>query len=165
MAALRPSLDDRVRMTSPTDKLGELGITLPPLPAPAGNYVHAVRTGRWLFLAGKGAGPYTGKVGGEVSVQQAYEYARHTTTMLLAVVQQQLGSLDHVARIVKVVGFVNAVAEFSDHPQVLNGCSDLLVEIFGERGRHARSAVGVSSTPGQIPVEIEMVVECNESQG
>jgi enamine deaminase RidA (YjgF/YER057c/UK114 family) len=121
-------------MTSPTAKLREMGIELPALPAPAGNYVHAVRTGRLLFLAGKGVGPYSGKVGRDVTVDQAYEYSR-------------------------VSGFVNAVPEFSEHPQVINGCSDLLIEVFGERGRHARTSIGAGSTPNQIPLEIEMIVE------
>ncbi len=146
-------------MTSPTTRLRELGIELPALPAPAGNYVHAVRTGRLLFLAGKGVGPYSGKVGHDVTVDQAYEYARCTGIILLAVIARELGSLDIVTRIVKVTGFVNAVPEFSDHPKVINGCSDLLVEVFGERGRHARTAIGAGSTPSQIPLEIEMIVE------
>jgi enamine deaminase RidA (YjgF/YER057c/UK114 family) len=147
-------------MTSPTARLRELGIELPPLAAPAGNYVHAVRTGRLLFLAGKGIGSHTGKVGRDVSVQQAYEYARQTTIMLLSAIAHELGSLDKVTRIVKVFGVVNAVPEFSEHPKVLNGCSDLLVDVFGERGRHARTAIGAGSTPDQIPLEIEMIVEC-----
>lgn len=140
-------------MTSPTTRLRELGIELPALPAPAGNYVHAVRTGRLLFLAGKGVGPYSGKVGHDVTVDQAYEYARCTGIILLAVIARELGSLDIVTRIVKVTGFVNAVPEFSDHPKVINGCSDLLVEVFGERGRHARTAIGAGSTPSQIPLD------------
>jgi enamine deaminase RidA (YjgF/YER057c/UK114 family) len=146
-------------MTSPTAKLREMRIELPALPAPAGNYVHAVRTGRLLFLAGKGVGPYSGKVGRDVTVDQAYEYARCTGVMLLAAIKQELGSLDRVTRIVKVSGFVNAVPEFSEHPQVINGCSDLLIEVFGERGRHARTSIGAGSTPNQIPLEIEMIVE------
>jgi enamine deaminase RidA (YjgF/YER057c/UK114 family) len=123
------------------------------------NYVHAVRTGRLLFLAGKGVGPYSGKVGRDVTVDQAYEYARCTGIMLLAAIKHELGSLDRITRIVKVLGFVNAVPEFSEHPQVINGCSDLLIEVFGERGRHARTSIGAGSTPSQIPLEIEMIVE------
>jgi enamine deaminase RidA (YjgF/YER057c/UK114 family) len=136
-----------------------MGIELPALPTPAGNYVHAVRTGRLLFLAGKGVGPYSGKVGRDVTVDQAYEYARCTGVMLLAAIKHELGSLDRVTRIVKVSGFVNAVPEFSEHPQVINGCSDLLIEVFGKRGRHARTSIGAGSTPSQIPLEIEMIVE------
>ncbi len=151
-------------MASPTARLRELGIDLPQLPPPAGNYVHAVCAGRLLFLAGKGIGPQTGKVGRDVSVEQAYAYARQTAIALLAVISHQLGSLDHVARIVKVTGFVNAVPELAEHPKVIDGCSDLLVEVFGERGRHARTAIGVGSTPSQIPLEIEMIVECTDDQ-
>jgi len=147
-------------MVTPTIRLRELGITLPALPAPAGNYVHVVRSGRLLFLAGKGVGPYSGKVGREVTTDQAYEYARCTGIMLLSVIAQELSSLDRVTRIVKVSGFVNAVPEFREHPRVINGCSDLLIEVFGERGRHARTAIGAGSTPDQIPLEIEMIVEC-----
>ena len=147
-------------MSSPTKRLVELGIELPPLLAPAGNYVHAVRAGNLLFLAGKGVRDVIGKVGRDVTVEQAYQSARSTGLQLLAVMAQELGSLDSVRRIVKVTGFVNAVPEFADHPAVLNGCSDLFVDVFGERGQHARSAIGVGSLPGQIPVEIEVVVEC-----
>jgi len=146
-------------MSSANERLRQLGIQLPTVPAPAGNYVHAVRTGNLLFLAGKGVGNAAGKVGREVSVEQACAYARSTGLMLLAVIQQELGSLDRVTRIVKVTGFVNAVPEFTAHPQVINGCSDLFVEVFGERGRHARTAIGAGSAPHQIPLEIEAIVE------
>jgi enamine deaminase RidA (YjgF/YER057c/UK114 family) len=148
-------------MTSPTTRLRELGLTLPPVPAAAGTYVHAVRTGRLLFLAGKGGtSPLRGKVGREISLDQAYAYARETGLVLLAVMAQELGSLDRVSRIVKVFGAVNAIPEFEDQPKVVNGCSDLFVEVFGERGRHARTSVGMGSLPNQIPVEIDVVVEC-----
>jgi enamine deaminase RidA (YjgF/YER057c/UK114 family) len=139
-------------------RLEELGIELPEVGAPMGNYVHAVRTGDLLFLAGKGPRS-TGKVGAEVSVEQAYADARATGLVLLAVMRQELGSLDRVARVVKVLGMVNAVPEFGDQPAVINGCSDLFVEVFGEAGRHARSAVGMGSLPNQITVEIECIVE------
>ena len=141
-------------------KLRDLGIELPALPRPAGNYVHAVRSGQLLFVAGKGVGPFNGKVGKDVTPDQAYQYARQTGIMLLSVIAHELGSLDHVSRVVKVFGVVNAVPEFTDHPEVINGCSDLFIEVFGERGRHARTSIGVNSTPDQIPVEIEVVVEC-----
>jgi len=151
----------RAYVTSPTARLRELGLTLPPVPSPGGTYVHAVRTGRLLFLAGKGANStLSGKVGRDVSLERAYEYARQTGLVLLAVMAQELGSLDRVSRIVKVFGAVNAVPEFADQPKVVNGCSDLFVDVFGERGRHARTSVGVGSTPNQIPVEIDVVVEC-----
>lgn len=141
------------------ERLNELGIELPTVPAPAGSYAHAVRTGNLLYLAGKGPGAVTGKVGGGISVEEAYRYARETGLVLIAVMHQELGSLDRVNRIVKVLGMVNAVPEFGRQPQVVNGCSDLFVEVFGEKGRHARSAVGMGSLPGGIPVEIEAIVE------
>lgn len=141
------------------ERLADLGIELPPVPAPAGNYVHAVRTGNLLYLSGKGPGNVTGKVGGGISVEDAYRDARETGLILVAVMRQELGSLDRVNRIVKVLGMVNAVPEFGQQPKVINGCSDLFVEVFGEKGRHARSAVGMGSLPGGIPVEIEVIVE------
>jgi enamine deaminase RidA (YjgF/YER057c/UK114 family) len=140
------------------DKLAEIEATLPPVPAPAGQYVHAVRTGNLLYLAGKGV-HVAGKVGRDFTKDEAYRCARETGMILLAVLKQELGSLRRVRRVVKVLGMVNAVPEFGDHPYVINGCSDLLVEVFGENGRHARSAVGMSSLPMNIPVEIEMIVE------
>ena len=140
-------------------RLQELGIELPPVPEPAGNYVHAVRTGNLLYLAGKGPGAVSGKVGGDIPTDEAYRHARETGLVLIAVMRQELGDLDRVNRIVKVLGMVNAVPEFGQQPAVINGCSDLFVEVFGEKGRHARSAVGMGSLPGGIPVEIEVIVE------
>jgi enamine deaminase RidA (YjgF/YER057c/UK114 family) len=141
-------------------KLRELGITLAPVTPPVANYVNAVRTGNLLFLAGKGpASGVAGIVGKEISVEQAYGHARTTGLNLMAVMRDELGSLDRVKRIVKVLGMVNAVPGFTDQPKVINGCSDLFVEVFGERGKHARSAVGMGSLPNNIPVEIEVIVE------
>ena len=141
-------------------KLKELGITLAPVTPPVANYVNAVRTGNLLFLAGKGpASGVAGIVGKEISVEQAYGHARTTGLNLMAVMRDELGSLDRVKRIVKVLGMVNAVPGFTDQPKVINGCSDLFVEVFGERGKHARSAVGMGSLPNNIPVEIEVIVE------
>ena len=145
-------------------KLQELGITLPPVPGPAGNYVHAVRTGNLLYLSGKG--PFTddgssfhGKVGTDVSVEDAYKHARSVGLTLISVMKEELGSLDKVTRIVKVLGMVNGAPDFGEQPKVINGCSDLFVEVFGDAGRHARSAVGMGSLPNQITVEIEVIVE------
>jgi enamine deaminase RidA (YjgF/YER057c/UK114 family) len=144
---------------SADDRLRELGLTLPELPTPVANYVHAVRTGNLLFLAGKGPLGIAGKVGQEFSEQEGYEWARQVGLLLLAVIRQELGSLDRVTRVVKLLGFVNAAPDFENHPQVINGCSDLMVSVFGERGRHARTALGAGSLPFRIPVEIEAVVE------
>jgi enamine deaminase RidA (YjgF/YER057c/UK114 family) len=143
-------------------RLEELGITLPEVREPMGNYVRAVRTGNLLFLSGNGPSQSRGKVGAEVSVEQAYEAARETGLNLLAAMKQELGSLDRVARVVKVFGMVNAAPDFGQQPQVINGCSDLFVEVFGEAGRHARSAVGMGSLPVQISVEIECIVEVTD---
>jgi len=141
-------------------KLKDLGITLAPVTPPVANYLNAVRTGNLLFLAGKGpASGIAGIVGKDITVEQAYGHARTTGLNLMAVMRDELGSLDRVQRIVKVLGMVNAVPGFTDQPKVINGCSDLFVEVFGERGKHARSAVGMGSLPNNIPVEIEVIVE------
>ena len=145
-------------------RLKEKGIELPKVTAPVANYVNAVRTGNLLFLAGKGPNRpdgswITGKVGRDVTVEEAYQHARLTGLNLIAVMKAELGSLDRVQRIVKVLGMVNGVPEFADQPKVINGCSDLFVEVFGDRGKHARSAVGMGSLPRNITVEIEAVVE------
>jgi enamine deaminase RidA (YjgF/YER057c/UK114 family) len=145
-----------------------LGIVLPRSPPPVANFVPAVRSGNLLFLSGQGpvaAGGirHIGKVGATVSVEQAYQHARLTTVNLLAVMHETLGSLARVTRIVKVFGMVNAIPEFAEHPRVVNGCSDLLVAVFGDdMGRHARSAVGMGSLPGQITVEIELIAAVSD---
>ena len=150
---------------TPEQKLKQLGIDLGAVSAPVASYVNAVRTGNLLFLAGKGPRPDAsgarpkGKVGREYTTEQAYQHARTVGLDLLAVMRAELGSLDRVKRVVKVLGMVNAVPEFTEHPKVINGCSDLFVEVFGEPGRHARSAVGMGSLPMGIPVEIEAIVE------
>ena len=139
-------------------RLEELKITLPSLGAPMGNYVPARRAGNLLFLSGRGpAGNVSGKVGEAFTLDQAYQHARTVGLSLIAAMKQELGDLDRVKGIMKVLGMVNAVPNFTDHPKVINGCSDLLVEVFGEAGRHARSAVGMGSLPNQIPVEIELI--------
>ena len=145
-------------------RLAELGITLPPVGPPMGSYVHAVQTGNLLYLAGKG--PHnadgsmpTGKVGADVSVDDAYAHARSVGLTLIAVLKETLGDLDRVKQIVKVLGMVNAAPDFGQQPRVINGCSDLFVEVFGDVGKHARSAVGMGSLPNGITVEIEAIVE------
>jgi enamine deaminase RidA (YjgF/YER057c/UK114 family) len=149
---------------SPEGRLKALGIELPPPPKPIASYVPAVRTGNVVYLAGQGplAGgkpTVTGKVGRELTEEEGAKAARATVVILLSVLRAEIGSLDRVARIVKVVGFVNSAPGFTRQPWVMNGASDMLVEVFGEAGRHARSSVGVSELPLNIPVEIEMVVE------
>ncbi len=149
-------------MPTPEDRLAQLGLTLPEIAPPLGHYVHAVQTGNLLFLAGKGP-PFPEnpglKVGREISVQQAHADACATGLTLIAVMKSELGDLSRVRRVVKVLGMVNAVPEFGDHPAVIDGCSELFVQVFGEAGRHARSAVGMGSLPRGISVEIEVIVE------
>ena len=145
-------------------RLNDLGIALPQVGGPIGNYVHAKRVGNLLYLSGKGPPEIggrmpRGKLGAGMSVEDGYRHARGVGLVLIAAMQDALGGdLDRVEDIVKVLGMVNAAPDFEDHPKVVNGCSDLFVEVFGERGRHARSAVGMSSLPGGIPVEIEVIV-------
>jgi enamine deaminase RidA (YjgF/YER057c/UK114 family) len=146
-------------------RLKELSIVLPEVGEPLGNYVHARRAGNLLYLSGKGPpdGPDgsmpKGKLGAGVSVEEGYRYARQVGLVLLAAIREAVGGdLDRVQGIVKVLGMVNATPDFEDHPKVVNGCSDLFVQAFGESGRHARSAVGMSSLPGAIPVEIEVII-------
>ena len=146
-------------------RLKELGITLPQVGNPIGNYVHAKRVGDLLYLSGKGppegadGNMPKGKLGGGMSIDDGYRHARQVGLVLIAAMKDALGGdLDRVEGIVKVLGMVNAAPDFEDHPKVVNGCSDLFGEVFGERGRHARSAVGMSSLPGGIPVEIEVIV-------
>ena len=150
--------------SSPYDRLHALGIELPSPPPPVANFVTHVREGNLLFLSGQGpmqsdGFEHHGRVGDDVTVEQAYVHARITGINLLAVMQEALGSLDKVRRVVKLLGMVNAVPDFAQHPQVINGCSDLFLDVFGqEKGRHARSAVGMGSLPNQITVEIEAVI-------
>jgi enamine deaminase RidA (YjgF/YER057c/UK114 family) len=145
-------------------RLKELGITLPAVGPALGNYVHARRAGNLLYLSGKGpqnpdGSMPKGRLGAGVSVEEGYRHARQVGLVLIAAVSEALdGDLDRVEGVVKVLGMVNAAPDFEDHPKVINGCSDLFVEVFGERGRHARSAVGMSSLPAGIPVEIEVIV-------
>jgi enamine deaminase RidA (YjgF/YER057c/UK114 family) len=151
---------------SAEDKLREMGLTLPSVPTPLANYVPFKRAGDILYLSGQGprkaeGGMYTGKVGAEVSVEQAYEHAKLVGLQLLATAKAAAGSLDKI-EVLKLLGMVNGVPEFGDQPKVINGCSDLLVAVLGERGRHARSAVGMGSLPGGITVEIEAVMRVVE---
>ena len=145
-------------------RLAELGITLPPLPQPVANYVPFTISRNLLFISGQGPRTadqrfMTGKVGREITLEEAYAHARLVGINILSVVHHAQNGLSTVRRVVKLTGFVNAADDFRDHPKVINGCSDLLVEVFGDAGRHARSAVGVSSLPENITVEIEAIFE------
>ena len=144
-------------------RLEELRITLPQVGGPMGTYVHAKRAGNLLYLSGKG--PHypdgtmaKGKLGAGMGIEEGYRHARQVGLVLISALRDALGGdLERVEDIVKLLGMVNAAPDFTDHPKVVNGCSDLLVEVFGERGRHARSAVGMGSLPGNITVEIEAI--------
>ena len=145
-------------------KLEDLKIRLPQPPKPVANYIPAVRAGNLLFVSGHG--PYddgrtklSGKLGKELSIEEGYQVARNVALNCLASVKNTLGNLGKVRRVVKLLGMVNCTEEFKDPPKVINGASDLLVEVFGDPGRHARSAVGMQALPNGIPVEIEMILE------
>jgi enamine deaminase RidA (YjgF/YER057c/UK114 family) len=144
-------------------RLKQLNLTLPADQAPAANFVNSVQTGKLLFLSGNTPGgqwPLKGKVGKDLTVEQGYQSARQAGLIMLSKMRTALGSLDRVKRIVKVLGMVNSAEDFSDQPKVVNGFSDLMVEVFGEAiGKHARSAVGMAGLPGNAPVEVEMIVE------
>jgi enamine deaminase RidA (YjgF/YER057c/UK114 family) len=155
-------IDRRERMHAET-RLNELGLTLPPPPAPVGNYVPFRIGGGLLFLSGVGprhddGTSTTGKVGSAISIDEGYRAARQCGLNLLTNMRVALGSLDRVDTIMKVVGMVNALPGFTEHTRVINGCTDLFVEVFGDSGRPARSAVGMSSLPTDIAVEIEAIV-------
>lgn len=150
--------------SSPEETLVEMGIALPEASSPVANYVNGVQSGNLIFLSGKGplksdGTNITGKLGASLSIVEGYQAARLTGINQLAVLKAMLGDLGRVKRIVKVLGMVNASSDFTDHPKVINGYSDLMVAVFGEKGKHARAAVGMGSLPGNIAVEIEMIVE------
>ncbi|MEO9484151.1 MAG: RidA family protein [Ekhidna sp.] len=149
------------------NRIEEMGITLKEPAAPAGNYVNAVRTGNLVFMAGKGpglpeGGYVTGKVGGDLSVEDGYEAAKLVAQAQLSALKAEIGDLNKVVRIVKVLGMVNCAPDFGNQPEVINGFSDTMVDVFGERGKHARAAVGMASLPRNIAVEIEMIVEVRD---
>jgi enamine deaminase RidA (YjgF/YER057c/UK114 family) len=145
-------------------RLEDLGITLPPPAKPVANYVTTVQTGNLVFTSGHGPGSGEGKIyksqlGTDATVEEGYQSARVVAINLISTLKNALGDLERIKRVVKVVGFVNSAPTFTAQPAVVNGASDLFVEVFGDKGRHARSAVGMSQLPGGIPVEIELVVE------
>lgn len=148
----------------PEEKLKELGIELPTPPTPVANYVPVVQTGNLVFLSGHGplkddGTMIVGRVGEDLSLDEGYQAARRVAIALLASLKAATGDLNRVVRVVKLLGMVNSTADFTDQPKVINGASDLLVDVFGDKGKHARSAVGMNVLPGNIPVEIEMIIE------
>ncbi|MDQ0474376.1 RidA family protein [Labrys wisconsinensis] len=159
-----PTEDERpASARDPYARLHALGLSLPAAPTPIANFRPAIREGRLVFLSGQGptgAGGqlHTGKVGADVGMPEAYAHARLTGLNLIAVMHDALGDLKRVRRVVKIFGMVNATPDFAEHSAVIDGCSDLFFEVFGDAGRHARTAVGVSSLPRRITVEIEAVI-------
>ncbi|MGL4495694.1 MAG: RidA family protein [Beijerinckiaceae bacterium] len=147
---------------TPEDRLAQLGLTLPPVPVPVANYVPYRFAGNLLYLSGQGPkqpdGTYrAGRLGRDMSIEDAYQEARRTGLQLLATAKAALGELSRIEATIKLLGMVNAEPDFGDHPKVINGCSDLFVEVLGEAGRHARSAVGMGSLPNRMAVEIEAI--------
>lgn len=145
------------------EKMRELGLILPEAPKPVAVYIPAKKIGNFVFTSGQGPikdGKFVhvGKVGGEVSLKEGYESARVCAINCLATIKSVIGSLDNIDEIVKIKGYVNSTSDFYQQPEVINGASELIVEIFGEKGKHARSALGTSVLPGNIPVELEMIV-------
>jgi len=148
-------------------RVTELGLELPAAPAPGGNYTPVVQVGDICYVSGHGplrpdGEMLTGRVGAEVSEEEGYLAARQVGLAMLATLRSSLGSLDRVQRVVKVLGMVNSTPEFQTHPKVMNGFSDLMVEVFGEPGRAARSAIGMGSLPGNISVEVEAIIQVSE---
>lgn len=148
-------------------KISELDITLSEPSVPVANYVNSVRTGNLVFMAGKGpsipeGGYVSGKLGKDLTVEQGYDAAKLVAAAQLSALKAEIGDLNNVVRIVKVLGMVNCTDDFGDQPEVINGFSDTMVEVFGDRGKHARAAVGMASLPRNIAVEIEMIVEVSE---
>ena len=152
---------------SPEEKLAQLNIQLPEVPPAAGSFVDAVKVGNLIYLSGKGPrnskGEYIkGKLGQDLTVEQGYEAARLVALLQLAVLKRELGDLKRVKRIVKVNGYVNSAATFYDQPKVINGYSDVMIAVFGDMGKHARTAIGTNALPFNMAVEVEMIVEVKE---
>lgn len=150
-------------------RLHELGIELPEAPKPAGKYVPLKRVGNLVFTSGQdcrknGVPLYKGKIGSDLTIEEGYDAARKTMINCLAVLKAEIGDLNRVKQFVKLLGFVNSSDGFTEQPSVINGASALLIEIFGEKGKHARSAISSNALPFNIPVEIEMIVELNEDE-
>lgn len=149
-------------MTTPEEKLAELGLELPALRPTLGSYVKCVRTGNLLFTAGQGVDEYHGKLGRDLTVEEGYLAAQQSMLNLFSVVKDEIGALSKVKQFVKVLGMVNCTEDFTDHPKVMNGASDLIGKVFGEKGKHGRSAVGMAQLPNNTAIEIEMIIEIEE---
>ncbi|MBM7583779.1 enamine deaminase RidA (YjgF/YER057c/UK114 family) [Bacillus pakistanensis] len=150
------------KILTPEKKLQSLGFKLSPVRPAVGNYVSRVRVGNLIFTSGQGVDEFHGKIGQDLDVETGYLAARQSMVNLLNVLKDELGELSRIKRVVKILGFVNCTDDFIDQPKVMNGASDLLVEVFGEKGRHARSAVGMAQLPGGTAIEIEMIVEVED---
>ena len=149
------------------NRLEEIGIELPPPVKPVANYVTTVQTGNLVFTSGHGPVNMSGELekgqlGTDMTIEEGYQSARLVGLGLISTLKDTLGDLDRIKRVIKVVGFVNSTPDFLDHPKIVNGVSDLFVEVFGDKGKHARSAVGMVQLPGGIPVEVEVIVEIED---
>ena len=149
-------------MTTPEERLAELGLELPPLRPALGDYVRCVASGNLLFTAGQGVDEYHGKLGRDLTVEEGYLAAQQSMLNLFSVVKDEIGELSKVKQFVKILGMVNSTEDFTDQPKVLNGASDLIGKVFGEKGKHGRSAVGMSQLPNNTAIEIEMIIEVEE---
>ena len=147
---------------TPEEKLKELGLELPPLRPMLGDYVRCVRAGNLLFTAGQGVDEYHGKLGRELTVEEGYLAAQQSMLNLFSVVKDEIGELSKVKQFVKILGMVNSTEDFTDHPKVMNGASDLIGKVFGEKGKHGRSAVGMAQLPNNTAIEIEIIIEIEE---
>jgi len=148
--------------TTPEQRIEELGLQLSQPRKPIGTYVPSVRSGNLLFTAGQGVDQYKGKLGRDLTIDEGYRAARQSMLNLLSAVKAEIGELSKVKRVIKILGFVNSTEDFTDQPKVMNGASDLLVAVFGEKGVHGRSAVGMAQLPNNTAIEIEMVLEIEE---
>ncbi|WP_240377529.1 RidA family protein [Bacillus piscicola] len=150
------------KLKTPEENLQALGIELSDVRPAAGNYISHVKTGNLIFMSGQGVDNYHGKLGRELTTDEGYLAARQSMINLFSVLKAELGELSRVKKVIKILGFVNSTEDFTEQPKVLNGASDLLVETFGDAGKHGRSAVGMAQLPNNTAVEIEMIVEVDE---
>jgi len=150
------------KVLTPEDRLNSLGFTLKPVRAAVGNYVSLVRTGNLIFTAGQGVDEFHGKLGRDLTIEEGYLASRQSMLNLLSALKNELGELSKIKKVIKLLGFVNCTDTFTEQPKVMNGASDLLVEVFGEKGKHARSAVGMAQLPNNTAIEIEMIVEIKD---